>query len=60
MLLFTVHLAGLQILPPVLTRYLRSNERLFFDFSIYYPEKLIFQIYKYSAILIRCRDDIFF
>jgi hypothetical protein len=34
--------------------YLMSNIYLFFDFSITYPWKLIFQIYKFSTILIPC------
>jgi hypothetical protein len=54
-----LHLAGIQILRPVLTPYLRFNKYPFFDFSITYAGKFIFQILKCSAISIHCFDEIF-
>ena len=60
MLLSPLHLAGLQILRPVPTLLLKSNKYPFFDLSITYPEKLIFQILKSSIILINSLDEIFY
>ena len=59
MLIFPLHLAGLQILRLVLTLLYESNKYTFYDFSITYPRKLIFQIHKTSVILIHCLDQIF-
>jgi len=57
---FSSSLSWSSNLRPVLTRYLRSNKRRFFDFSFSYPENLIFQIDKYIATLIHCLDEIFY
>ena len=59
MLLFPLHIAGLQILRPVLTPLFEVQQIPLFHFSITYPDKFIFQIHKSSAILIHCLDEIF-
>jgi len=42
MLLFPLHLAGLQILPPGLTLLFGFQQISIFYFSITYPQKLLF------------------
>ena len=59
-LIFPLHLAGLKSYVLYELSYLRSNKYPFFDFSINYLEKCIFQGHKICAALKHCRDKIFF
>jgi len=58
-MLFLFHLAGLQILLPVLTPLFEAQQIPFFDFGLTYPVITIFQTHKSNTVLIHCFDEIF-